>query len=76
MRPDCFLRLRMVRHHVSDGGAGYGLCLGQNPETGSNTVYKVGGEVSAPLAIHSVEPEYTEAARNAKILGSSREPYC
>jgi periplasmic protein TonB len=71
VRPDCFLRLRMVRHHVSDGGAGgAGSALGQNPDTGSNTVYKVGGEVSTPLAIHSVESEDTEAARNAKISGS------
>jgi hypothetical protein len=53
----------MVRHHVSDGGAGAGSALAQNPDTGSNTVYKVGGELSIPLALHSAEREYPEAAR-------------
>jgi TonB family protein len=32
--------------------------------------YRVGGEVSAPRAIKSRDPEYTNAARNAKIKGS------
>ena len=46
---------------------------GQTPDTGPNTVYRVGdrvgGNVTTPLLIHSVEQEYTEAARNAKISG-------
>src|ERR1700729_4223080 len=49
---------------------GAGSALGQNPDTGSNTVYKVGGDVSAPLVIHSVEPEYKDAARNGKVSGN------
>ena len=48
---------------------GAGSALGQNPYTGPNTVYRVAGDVSVPLLIHSVEQEYTEAARNAKISG-------
>lgn len=48
---------------------GAGSPLGQNPYTGPDTVYRIAGDVSAPLLIHSVEQEYTEAARNAKISG-------
>ena len=50
---------------------GAGSALGQNPYTGPNTVYRVAGDVSVPLLIHSVEQEYTEAARNAKISGTA-----
>jgi hypothetical protein len=56
---------------------GAGSALGQNPGTGTNTVYKVGGDVSAPLVIHSVEPEYTDAARNGQGFGKrASESYC
>jgi protein TonB len=48
---------------------GAGSALGQTPYTGPNTVYRVVGNVTTPLLIHSVEQEYTEAARNAKISG-------
>jgi periplasmic protein TonB len=48
---------------------GAGSALGQNPSTGPNTVYRVAGDVSAPFLIHSVDQEYTEAARNARISG-------
>jgi TonB family protein len=47
----------------------------QNSDTGpiqhgNLTIYKVGGDVSAPVLIHSVEPEYTAAARNAHASGT------
>ena len=38
------------------------------PDT-KNQVYKIGGDVSAPKLVYKIEPEYTEAARNAKISG-------
>jgi periplasmic protein TonB len=47
-----------------------GIALGQTPDTGPNTVYRAHGNVTTPLLIHSVEQEYTEAARNAKISGN------
>jgi len=33
-------------------------------------VYKFGGDVSAPIPIKKVEPQYTEEARDAKIIGT------
>jgi periplasmic protein TonB len=47
-----------------------GTALGQTPDTGPNTVYRAYGNVTTPLLIQSVEPGYTEAARNAKISGT------
>jgi protein TonB len=46
---------------------GAGSALGQTPYTGPNTVYKVRGDVSAPLVIHTVALDSPETARNAKI---------
>jgi periplasmic protein TonB len=46
---------------------GHGSALGQNAQAPG--VYKVGGDVSAPVVIHSVDPEYTEAAHKAKVSG-------
>jgi periplasmic protein TonB len=46
----------------------HGSALGQNAQAPG--VYKVGGDVSAPVVIHSVDPEYTEAALKAKVSGS------
>jgi len=32
-------------------------------------IYRVGGDVKAPVLMHRVEPEYTEEARQARIMG-------
>jgi TonB family protein len=42
----------------------------QKSSVGPNVVYKVGGDVSAPLVIQAVEPQYTASALNQKIEGS------
>jgi periplasmic protein TonB len=47
---------------------GHGSELGQTAQKPG--VYRVGGDVSAPVLIHKVDPEYTEAARQSKISGS------
>lgn len=36
---------------------------------GGRKVYRVGGEVTAPVVVSRVEPKYTEAARRARIQG-------
>jgi TonB family protein len=41
----------------------------QSAGTGANGVYKIGGDVSAPVLIHQVFPKYSEKARNAKVSG-------
>jgi periplasmic protein TonB len=47
---------------------GHGSALGQSAEVPG--VYKVGGDVSAPVLIHAVNPEYTAEAHQAKVSGS------
>jgi hypothetical protein len=42
----------------------------QGAEVGTNGVHKIGGAVSAPVLIYSVEPEFTQQAREAKVGGS------
>ena len=49
-------------------GAGFILAMSSTATTPGKT-YKVGGEVSAPTLIRKVEPNYTDAARDAKIQG-------
>ena len=52
-------------------GAGNGSGLG--PGSGGNTgggPRRVGGSVSAPVLIYSVEPEFSEEARKAKVAGN------
>ncbi len=58
-------------------GAGGGVGVGHGPGVGAGTgggigggVYKVGGGISAPQAISTPDPEYTEEARNAKTQGT------
>ncbi len=55
------------------GGLGPGNGNGLGPGSGGNTgggVYKIGGGVSAPVVIHSVDPEFSEEARKAKVAGN------
>lgn len=52
-------------------GAGNGSGLG--PGSGGNTgggPRRIGGGVSAPVLIYSVEPEFSEEARKAKVAGN------
>lgn len=55
------------------GGIGAGHGLGSGPGSGGGYgggVMSVGGGVSAPVVIHSVEPEFTSEARAAGFQGS------
>ena len=55
------------------GGLGSGNGNGLGPGSGGNTgggLYHVGGGVSAPVVIYSVEPEFSEEARKAKVAGN------
>jgi len=55
------------------GGIGAGRGVGAGPGSGSGYgggLMSVGGGVSAPQLIHSVEPEFTEDARRANYQGS------
>ncbi len=52
-------------------GGGYGAGLG--PGNGGNTgggLRHIGGGVSAPVLLFSVEPEFSEEARRAKVAGN------
>lgn len=58
----------------SGSGGGVGVGNGAGVGTGSGGgigggVYKVGGGISAPQAVATPDPEYTEEARNAKTQG-------
>ncbi len=56
----------------SGGGVGSGRGPGVGPGWGGGIgggVYRVGGGVSAPRAIYSPEPEFSEEARKAKYQG-------
>ncbi len=55
------------------GGVGSGNGDGYGPGSGGGMgggVYRVGGEVSAPVLISKTEPEYSEEARKAKYSGT------
>jgi protein TonB len=54
-------------------GLGSGNGSGLGPGSGGNTgggPRRIGGGVSAPELIHSVEPEFSEEARKAKVAGN------
>jgi TonB family protein len=56
----------------SGGGLGSGSGNGYGPGSGGNTgggLYQIGGRVSAPVVIHSVEAEFSDEARRAKYQG-------
>jgi TonB family protein len=50
-------------------GDGAPLPASDQAEPGGS-LYKVGNGVRAPVVIHKVEPEYTEAARSAHLEGT------
>lgn len=55
------------------GGIGMGHGIGAGPGSGGGYgggIMSVGGGVSAPVLLHSVEPEFTEQARQAGFQGS------
>jgi periplasmic protein TonB len=59
----------------SGSGGGVGVGHGAGVGTGSGGgigggVYKVGGGISAPQALTTPDPDYTEEARNAKTQGT------
>ncbi len=56
----------------SGGGLGSGEGNGYGPGRGGNTgggLYRVGGSVSAPVALNQVEAEFSDEARRAKYQG-------
>ena len=56
----------------SGGGLGSGNGIGYGPGSGWNTgggLAQIGGRVSAPVIIHSVEAEFSDEARRAKYQG-------
>ena len=59
--------------HGLGGGIGAGVGTGAGPGTGGGYgggLMSVGGGVSAPVLVHSVEPEFTEQARQANYQGT------
>jgi TonB family protein len=57
----------------SGGGIGSGNGNGYGPGSGGGMgggVYQIGGEVSQPVPIYKIEPEYSEEARKAKYSGT------
>lgn len=57
----------------SGTGLGAGSGSGLGPGSGGNTgggIRRIGGGVSAPVVIFSVEPEFSEEARKAKVAGN------
>lgn len=59
--------------HGAGGGIGSGIGSGLGPGTGGGYgggVMSVGGGVTAPQLIHSVDPNYSSAARAAKLEGA------
>jgi periplasmic protein TonB len=56
----------------SGGGLGSGQGNGYGPGYGGNTgggLYQIGGGVSKPVLVHSVEAEFSDEARRAKYQG-------
>jgi periplasmic protein TonB len=57
----------------SNGGVGSGSGTGYGPGRGGNFgggVYRIGGDVSQPVALYRPDPEYSEEARKAKYQGT------
>ena len=59
--------------HGMGGGIGMGHGVGAGPGSGGGFgggLYSVGGGVSAPQVIHSVDPEFSQEARESNFQGS------
>lgn len=59
--------------HGLGGGLGAGHGLGAGPGSGGGYgggVMGVGGGVSAPILIHSIDPEFTDQARQSNLQGT------
>lgn len=57
----------------SGGGLGSGNGNGYGPGSGGGTgggVFRIGGDVSQPVIIYKIDPEYSEEARKAKYSGT------
>jgi protein TonB len=63
-----FLAFALTASMVAQGNGG--STPGQGPDAAAHGVYKVGGDVSAPVLIHSVEPQPTDKAREANVAGT------
>jgi periplasmic protein TonB len=66
-------RVGMSMGNGSGTGLGSGNGSGIGPGSGGNTgggPKRIGGGVSAPVLIFSVEPEFSEEARKAKVAGN------
>jgi TonB family protein len=71
---------RLIKFHVTvtgermagDADVGDQTSKIQMARTSSTAVYRVGGDVSAPVLVHKVEPQYSEEARRAKLEGTVR----
>jgi periplasmic protein TonB len=50
-------------------GIGPGRGAGYGPGRGVGGIFRTGGGVSAPLLIHRVDPEYSDAARKVRLQG-------
>ena len=69
---------RLIRFHATVTGAritgdvevGDQISQLRMAKTSTTGVYRVGGDVSAPVLIHKSEPHYTEEARRSKLAGA------
>jgi TonB family protein len=52
------------------GAAAAAVVLPLSILAAQDDVYKIGGDVTPPVVVYKVEPDYTEEARDAKIEGS------
>src|SRR6202030_3669080 len=61
----------MIGPPSNGSGTGGGIGTGRGGGIGGGTgAYRVGGSVSAPLAIFDPDPEYSDEARQAKYQGT------
>jgi TonB family protein len=51
-------------------GPGDGSGYGPGPGGGLSGIFRIGGEVSAPVLLRRVDPEYSDTARKARVQGN------